>query len=216
MAEQSATVPDKLDAACARRLVIISGPSGAGKSTVVRRLLQECEVPLYLSVSATTRKPRPGEVDGQDYHFLSHEEFARRRAAGAFLECKEVFGHGDWYGTLWSEVQKGIAAGKWVLLEIDVEGAQSVLEQFPEAITIFIHPGSMQELERRLRQRGTETQESLARRLQVAQREMQFLPQYRYEIINHSVDQAVHDICQLLKQQMCQQSKQEGCDARRT
>src|SRR5688572_14577866 len=93
------------------RLVVISGPSGAGKSTVVRRLLAECPLPLVLSVSATTRKARPGEVDGVNYFFLSREEFSRRREAGEFLECKEVFGRGDWYGTLQSQVSAGLAAG---------------------------------------------------------------------------------------------------------
>ncbi len=101
------------------KLIILSGPSGAGKSTVVRELLANCSLPLKLSVSATTRQPRAGEVDGRDYHFVSHEEFRRVRAAGEFLECKEVFGRGDWYGTLASEVENGLAAGNWMILEID-------------------------------------------------------------------------------------------------
>ncbi|GIW94594.1 MAG: guanylate kinase [Pirellulaceae bacterium] len=184
----------------ADRLVIISGPSGAGKSTVVRRLLETCSVPLYLSVSATTRQPRPGEVDGVDYYFLSHDEFARRRRAGEFLECKEVFHRGDWYGTLRSEVQRGVAQGKWVLLEIDVEGAMAVLEQYPQAVTIFLHPGSLEELERRLRHRGTETEESLQRRLEVARRELEYLPRYQYEVVNQTVEQAAEEICRLLQQ----------------
>ena len=181
------------------RLVIISGPSGAGKSTVVRRLLQQCDVPLRLSVSATTRSPRPGEEEGVHYYFLSQEQFHRRRLAGEFLECKEVFGRGDWYGTLRSEVATGYAAGKWVLLEIDVEGALAVLEQEPHATTIFLHPGSLDELERRLRSRGTEDRASLARRLEVARREMANLDKYTYEVINDSVDRAVREICEILK-----------------
>ncbi len=180
------------------KLVIISGPSGAGKSTVVRRLIQRCPLPLVLSVSATTRPPRRGERDGVEYHFLSREEFARRRAAGEFLECKEVFGRGDWYGTLQSEVTTGLAAGKWVVLEIDVEGALAVLEQHPAAITIFLHPGSTAELERRLRARGTESEESIRRRLEVAGREMTFIDRYRHEVINDTIDQAVQDICDIL------------------
>src|SRR4051812_25754751 len=91
------------------QLVIISGPAGAGKSTIVRRLLHECPMPLQLSISATTRQRRPQEADGIDYHFLNSQEFADRRDAGEFLECKEVFGRGDWYGTLKSEVQSGFA-----------------------------------------------------------------------------------------------------------
>jgi guanylate kinase len=180
------------------RLVVISGPSGAGKSTVVRELLTACQLPLALSVSATTRRPRPGEVDGVNYFFLSHDEFARRRAAGEFLECKEVFGRGDWYGTLQSQVASGLAAGKWVLLEIDVEGTLSVLDQHPEVITIFLHSGSLDELERRLRQRNTESEDSLRRRLEVARRELSFKDRYRHEVINRDVPQAVREICEIL------------------
>jgi guanylate kinase len=180
------------------QLVIISGPSGAGKSTVVRELLARCPLPLELSVSATTRPPRPGEQDHVAYHFLSHAEFARRRGAGEFLECKEVFGRGHWYGTLRSEVTTGLAAGKWIILEIDVEGALAVLEQYPEAITIFLHPGSEAELESRLRHRGTESEESLQRRLEVARRELTYRPSYRHEVINDRVERAVQELCRIL------------------
>ncbi len=180
------------------KLVIISGPSGAGKSTVVRQLLDTCTLPLQLSVSATTRPPRVGERDGVDYHFIAQDEFCRRRDAGDFLEWKEVFGRGDLYGTLRSETTSGLAAGKWVILEIDVEGALTVLEQHPEAITIFVHPGSMDELERRLRGRGTETAESIQRRLAVARRELDCRDRYRFQVINDSKDRAVQEICQIL------------------
>ena len=179
------------------RLVIISGPSGAGKSTVLRELVARCELPLELSVSVTTRAPRDGEQDGRDYRFLSQEEFARRRDAGEFLECKEVYGRGDWYGTLRSTVASGLEAGKWVILEIDVEGAMMVLGQH-DAVTIFLHPGSPQELESRLRQRGTETEASIERRLEVARHEMTFMPRYQHEVINSTVDEAVDQICQIL------------------
>ena len=180
-------------------LVIISGPSGAGKSTVVQKLLDHCDVPLKLSISATTREPRYDEMDGRHYYFLSKEEFARRRDRGDFLECKEVFGRGDWYGTLRSEVQIGLEAGCWVILEIDVEGALTVLSERPDTLTIFLHPGSMEELERRLRLRGTEPEPLIQRRLEVARREMEFLPRYRFEVINRTVDQAVREICEILK-----------------
>lgn len=182
----------------AGKLVIISGPSGAGKSTVVKRLLEVAPVPIRLSVSATTRAPRAGEVDGRDYHFLSQEEFRRRRENGEFLECKEVFGRGDWYGTLRSEVTAGRAEGQWVLLEIDVAGALAVLQQIPDALTIFIHPGSNAELEKRLRERGTESPESRARRLEVARQEMEFVNEYQYEVINDTVPRAVAEICDIL------------------
>lgn len=182
------------------RLIIISGPSGAGKSTLVRRLVSLCELPLELSVSATTRPPRPGEIDGRDYHFLSPDDFADRRLRDEFLECKEVFGRGHWYGTLSDVVRAGWDRGNWVILEIDVEGARSVLQRYPDAITIFVHPGSMEELRRRLVARGTETPESLARRLEVAAVEMQERSWYRHEIVNQFIDAAAEAMCQLLMQ----------------
>ena len=182
----------------AGRLVIISGPSGAGKSTVVDRLLRDCPLPLALSVSATTRSPRPGEDEGLDYHFLTKEEFQGRRNAGEFLECCEVFGRGHWYGTLKSEVASGLAAGKWVILEIDVEGAMKVLQQAPDAVTVFIHPGSMEELERRLRGRKTEAAGDINRRLEIARHEMTFAPRYAHVVVNQAVDQAVREICEIL------------------
>jgi guanylate kinase len=180
------------------RLVVISGPSGAGKSTVVRELLNECPLPLVLSVSATTRAPRRGEIEGEDYFFLTPEQFAMRRAAGEFLECKEYAG--NWYGTLQSQVTTGLAAGKWVLLEIDVEGTLAVLEQEPQALTIFVHSGSIDELERRLRARNTESEEALARRLSTARRELAQKHRYRYEVINRDVRQAVREVCDILLQ----------------
>jgi len=130
------------------KLVVISGPSGVGKSTVVAKVLKRLSGRLRLSISATTREPRPGEQDGVDYHFLSNSEFESRRAKGSFLECVEVFGRGHWYGTLWSEVGPSLEAGIWVLLEIDVEGAEEVLGKVSEAVTIFIQPKSLEELER--------------------------------------------------------------------
>lgn len=180
-------------------LVILSGPSGVGKSSVVRRLLERCDLPLELSVSATTRPPRTGEVEGRDYLFLSPAEFQRRKANGDFLESAEVFGRGDWYGTLRETVTTGLKQGKWLILEIDVEGALQVLASFPRAVTIFIHPGSPQELERRLRGRKTESEVDIQRRLEVARRELSFADQYRFVVRNDDLDQAVNEICQLLK-----------------
>jgi guanylate kinase len=182
------------------KLVILSGPSGAGKSTLVRRLLCECPLPLELSVSATTRAPRRGEQDGVDYHFLSHDEFRRRREADAFLECKEVFGRGDWYGTLRQTVVMGRRAGRWVLLEIDVQGALAVLESNPDAITIFIDPGDTQELERRLRARGTDSEASIQRRLEVARQERLLASRYQHFVVNQNLDQAVKELCGVLQQ----------------
>ncbi|QDV41716.1 Guanylate kinase [Stieleria neptunia] len=182
------------------RLIIISGPSGAGKSTVTRRLLSDCDLPLRLSVSATTRAPRPGERDGTEYHFLSQQRFRELRDQDAFLECKEVFGKGHWYGTLRSEVADGLAAGNWIILEIDVQGAIEVMEHLEtDPISLFIHPGGMDELERRLRDRGTETEAAIQSRLETAAGEMRFVHRYQYEIINGSVDAAVAQVCQILR-----------------
>ena len=182
------------------RLVIISGPSGSGKSTVLQKLFQNSEIPLMLSVSATTRPPRPGEKEGRDYYFLSDEEFQRRRNAGEFLECKEVFGRGYWYGTLRDPVSTGLNDGKWVILEIDVQGALAVLRDQPEAITIFVHPGSMAELEKRLRNRGTESEEAIQRRLNVAAEELALRHHYTHEVINQEINTTVQHLCQLLTQ----------------
>jgi guanylate kinase len=181
------------------KVVVISGPSGAGKTTVVSRLVAECPLPLVRSVSATTRAPRPGEREGINYRFLAHEEFARRRAAGDFLECFEVFGSGHWYGTLRSEVAPRLAAGEWVVLEIDVQGAISVMESFPDAVTIFVRPRSLEELERRLRGRQTESEETIRRRLETARHELSLVHRYRYEVINDSVDDCVREMCDILR-----------------
>jgi guanylate kinase len=182
------------------KLVIISGPSGVGKTTVLKQLFATCESPLQESVSATTREMRTGETAGSSYQYLSHEQFQKHREHGDFLECCEVFGYGHWYGTLREPVTTGLKQGKWIVLEIDVEGADKVLNHYPDAITIFIHPGSLEELENRLRGRGTESEKVLQRRLDVAQRELDASPTYRHIVINQSVDQTVNDICKILQQ----------------
>ncbi|HTU24859.1 MAG TPA: guanylate kinase [Pirellulales bacterium] len=179
------------------RIVVISGPSGAGKTTLVKRLFQLCPR-LVSSVSATTRPPRPGEVDGVDYHFLTPEEFARRRTAEQFIECFEVFGRGYWYGTLWNEVTPSLAAGKWVVLEIDVQGTLAVRQRYPNAITIFVRPAAIEELERRLKRRATETTEAIERRLAVARHELACADQYQYQVFNEDIEQAVEQICNIL------------------
>ena len=180
------------------KLVVLSGPSGAGKSTVLRRLLERYSDQLRLSVSATTRPPRPGERDGVDYHFLNLDEFARRRQAGEFLECFEVFGHGHWYGTLLDEVRPSRDSQKAVILDVDVEGAAKVLALFPGVPSIFLRPGSMAELERRLRARGTESEPAIQRRLEVARRELERAGQYQFQVTNDTVDQAVEQISDIL------------------
>jgi guanylate kinase len=192
---------------CKGRLVVVSGPSGAGKTTVMKRVFAQSSVPLVQSVSATTRPPRPGERDGVDYRFLSVEEFTSLQKRGDFLECFEVFGRGHWYGTLRSDVTTGLKAGKWVVLEIDVQGARAATAQYPDAITIFIQPSSAAELERRLRRRATETEEALTRRLEQARWELAQAPGYRYIVINDDLDLAVEEICNILNREFGDQPR---------
>jgi guanylate kinase len=180
------------------RVVVVSGPSGSGKTTLVEKLLARSRLPLVRSVSATTRAARPGEVDGVNYHFLSREEFDRRRAAGEFLECAEVYGRGHWYGTLRQEVSPSLAAGKWVVLEIDVQGMLAVLREYPDAISIFLRPPGVEELERRLRERQTETEEAIQRRLDEARRELALAQRYRYQVVNDDLDRAVAELDRIL------------------
>jgi guanylate kinase len=181
------------------RLVILSGPSGVGKNTVVERLVEAAGGLVERSVTATTRSPRPGEKDGVDYYFLSPQEFARRRAQGEFLECFQVFGPGHWYGTLASDVAQRLEKGVWVVLAIDVQGATTLRKQFPDAVTVFLLPPSEEELERRLRQRGTETEQAIQNRLDRAKQELAVADQYHYRVVNDDPDRAAREILQILK-----------------
>ena len=165
------------------KLVVISGPSGVGKTTILRLLLADL-THLIPSVSATTRPPRVGEQNGVDYHFIPAEEFERRRSAGDFLECCQVYGRQYWYGTLVDEVTPRLASGEWVVLEIDVEGTLSILARYPDAITIFVEPSHPDQLLERLRGRGTESPEAMARRLEVAHRELLQSHYYQHRVVN--------------------------------
>lgn len=186
------------DHAAHPKIVVLSGPSGVGKTTVVRHLLATCPVLLIKSVSATTRPPRDGEVDGVDYHFLARNEFERRLGLGDFLEHAEVHKSGFLYGTLWSEVDRAAEAGGWSLLEIDVEGMRLVRERYPQTVTIFISAGSIEEFERRLRARATEDEATIQRRLQTAQSELNCRSEYSYEVINDDLQRAVAEIGEIL------------------
>ena len=180
------------------RLIIFSGPSGVGKTTILKQLREKCEQPIIESVSATTRLQRPGETDGVSYHYLTKEAFLTHVENENFLEYTEVFGRGDLYGTLRGPVEQALEEGKWIILELDVVGALKVLKIHPDAITIFVHPGSVEELERRLRGRGTESEEALLRRLEVAKAELEASSNYKHIVYNTSVEQTVDEICQLL------------------
>jgi guanylate kinase len=179
-------------------VLVISGPSGSGKTTIVSRLIAECSVRLRKSVSATTRPARTGEINGQDYHFLTPEQFEQRRREGQFLECAEVHKSGYWYGTLISEVEQARDEGAWTLLEIDVEGAMEVMRRYPSAVTVFLSTPPA-EYERRLRARGTESEEVIQRRLQTARQELTFADRYQYRVVNADLDAAVREICGILK-----------------
>ena len=182
-----------------RRIVVLSGPSGSGKSTIVNRLATQMEVRLIKAISATTRAARNQEQHGKDYYFLSKDEFQRRRDADEFLECFEVHGSGNWYGTLRSEVQRAHDIGGWSMLEIDVQGAMHVVAQYPQAVTIFIRTASEADFEQRLRARGTESEEAIQRRLQTARRELEMVDRYRYQVVNDDLDRVTAEIVQILK-----------------
>ena len=173
------------------RLFIISGSSGVGKGTLIKEFLKDAEN-IFLSVSTTTRKPREGEVHGVNYYYVSPEEFEEDVKSGNFLEWAK-FG-GNCYGTNKKRVQEVLDAGKNVLLEIEVQGAKQVKEKMPEAVTIFILPPSKEELERRLRGRGTETEEAIQKRLEAIEFEAQESKHYDFKVINDEIERAANEI----------------------
>jgi guanylate kinase len=174
-------------------LIILSGPSGSGKSTVIQRLLADPPGPLRLSVSATTRPPRPGEVEGKDYYFWTPDRFQQALTAGAFLEHAAVHGRNQ-YGTLRAEVEPHLAAGTGVVLDIDVQGAEQVRTVSPEHVSIFLKGPSIEEDERRLRARGTEDDATIRRRLETARAELAHAGGYQYQVTNDDLDRAVAEV----------------------
>ena len=177
------------------RVFVITGPSGVGKGTLIR-LLRERVPELALSVSATTRAPRPGEEDGVDYHFLSDAEVARRVEAGEFVEWAEYSGRR--YGTLRSELQRHLDEGRPVVLEIEVQGARQVRGAMPEAVQIFIEPPDREALKDRLVGRGTDDPDAIARRLAVAEEELAAAGEFQYRVVNDRLDEAVARLVEIV------------------
>lgn len=183
------------------RLIVVSGPSGCGKSTILRRVLEKPEVRAKLSVSATSRPPRPGEAEGEDYHFVSRGDFEAARDRGEFLEWAEV--HGNLYGTPIKPVIGTLESGDCVILEIDVQGAMQVLRSVPSAETVFITVASLEVLEARLRGRGTEDDAVVRRRLDNACRELESIHLYTHTIINDDLDLAVAKLATIVDEAGC-------------
>ncbi|MEY4609506.1 MAG: hypothetical protein RL625_1723 [Gemmatimonadota bacterium] len=178
--------------------VVLSAPSGAGKTTIAKRLLAS-RSDIGYSVSCTTRSPRAGEVDGQDYHYLSRDEFDARVARGEFAEWAEV--HGQRYGTLRSEVERILASGRHVMLDIDVQGARQVTAAFPDAVTIFVVPPSVEVLVARLLGRKSEDAEALALRLRNARMELLEAPRYQHLVENDDLDRATARVAEILAEE---------------
>ncbi len=180
-------------------LLVISGPAGVGKGTIVRKLIER-NPGMRISVSCTTRDPRPGETDGVSYWFISKDEFEKRIEEGDFLEYMRVF-HGNYYGTPLSKVTEQREAGLDVILEINVDGALLVKQKEPAAKLIFIMPPSFEELKKRLSGRGTETEEQMAERLGKAAGEIEIGKSYDYRVVNDTVERAVCEIEEIVAEE---------------
>jgi len=189
------------------QLYVISAPSGAGKTSLVKRLT-ETDPLIKVSVSTTTRPPRPGEVDGVNYHFTDVETFKQKVAQGDFLEWAEVFG--NYYGTQRSQVEKLLGQGFDVILEIDWQGARQIREKMPDTQSIFIVPPSMEELERRLTGRGTDAPEVIARRLSEAKDEMRHYSEFDYLVINDDFDVAFEELHIIFKANRLRTERQQA------
>jgi guanylate kinase len=181
------------------KVFVITGPSGVGKGTLIRGLLSR--VPeLELSVSATTRSPRPGEQDGVDYHFLTPEQFEAHVAAGDFVEHATY--SGNRYGTLRADLEQRLATGAGVVLEIEVQGARQVRAAMPEAVAVFIAPPSREALRVRLVGRGTDSAEQVDARLQTAERELEAQPEFRHVVVNDRLEEATDALVSIIRAEM--------------
>jgi len=190
--QSSATTNESLPSG---RLIILTGPSGVGKGTLLERL-RERHPKLYFSISVTTRSPRPDEIDGKDYYFVSRNDFEQLVANSELLEWAEFAG--NYYGTPREPVEREISLGKWVLLEIELEGARKIHKIFPNALRIFIQPPSLKELEQRLRDRGKDSKEAIARRLRRAEEEIKAAGEFDFQITNDNIEAALKQLEDIL------------------
>lgn len=187
-------------------LIVISAPSGAGKLTLLNKVRESQAGSFVTTVSATTRAPRMGEEQGQDYYFLTREDFETKRSALEFVEWAEV--HGNLYGTLYSELDRCLATGKDVILELDVQGMESLKEIRHEVVTVFLMPPSLEVLEDRLRKRGTDEDEVIALRLKNAGDEMAQRHGFDYIVVNDKIDQAASDLEAIIRAERCRAFRQ--------
>jgi len=178
-------------------LIVISGPSGVGKDTLIRRLL-ELDKNLRYSVSCTTRAPRPGEIDGVNYTFVTHEKFQQLIDQGAFLEYATY--DGNLYGTVHERVEKAREAGHDIVLKIEVQGAEQVRAKAPDALFIFVVPPSTQELERRQEMRNSESAQDMASRRKIAEREMTYISRYDHVVVNDELERAVAEVLAIIRE----------------
>jgi len=189
-------------------LFVLSSPSGAGKTTISKKMLA-ADPDIALSVSATTRPPRPGEVDGKDYHFVDVDAFKQMAADGEFLEWAHVFGHR--YGTPRARVEELLAAGKDVLFDIDWQGAQQLYQEAgPDVVRVFVLPPTMEELERRLRARNTDSDEVIAARMARAANEISHWDGYDYVLINDQVEECYGEVVAILRAERLKRRRQIG------
>jgi guanylate kinase len=187
--------------------IILSSPSGGGKTTIARHLLERRRDVGY-SVSCTTRAPRPREVHGKDYYFLTRDEFIQRRLAGDFAESAEV--HGNLYGTLRSEVARVLGNGQHVMMDIDVQGARQIREAFPSSVTVFVLPPSGEVLLERLRKRKTESPQQLVSRLNSALQELRAVEEYEYVVVNDDLDHAIQSVGAILDAEVLSRERVSG------